>query len=87
MIGGWERILLTTVTAVVGVTALAASLSGYLLRPARLFERFLLFGAAIVLIKPGLLTDLVGFGLLGAVILSQQMLRPAPEPVPDRAAE
>jgi TRAP transporter 4TM/12TM fusion protein len=87
MIGGWERILLTTVTAVVGVTALAASLSGYLLRPARLFERVLLFGAAIVLIKPGLLTDLVGFGLLGAVILSQQILRPAPEPVPDRAAE
>ena len=41
--------------------ALAASLHGYFLRPTRLFERVLLFGGAIVLIKPGLITDLIGF--------------------------
>jgi TRAP-type uncharacterized transport system fused permease subunit len=75
MIGSWERILLTTVTAVLGVVALAASLHGYFLRPTRLFERALLFGGAIVLIKPGLITDLIGFAALATVLLSQQAFK------------
>jgi TRAP-type uncharacterized transport system fused permease subunit len=53
MIGSWDRILLTTITAIIGVTALAASLHGYLFRPTRLWERLFLFGAALALIKPG----------------------------------
>ncbi len=76
MIGSWHQILLATVTAIIGVTALAASLHGYLLRRARLWERVALFGSAIVLIKPGLYTDLVGVVALSAVLLSQQMIRP-----------
>jgi TRAP transporter 4TM/12TM fusion protein len=80
MIGSWERILLTTITAVIGVTALAASLHGYLLRPTRLWERVFLLGAALVLIKPGLMTDLVGAVLLGAVLISQQAFKRAPAP-------
>jgi TRAP transporter 4TM/12TM fusion protein len=80
MIGSWDRILLTTVTAVVGVVALAASLHGYFLRPTRLFERVLLFGGAIVLIKPGLITDLIGFACLATVLLSQQAFKVASVP-------
>jgi TRAP transporter 4TM/12TM fusion protein len=76
MIGSWDRILLTTVTAIIGVIALAASLHGYLLRPTRLWERLLLFGGAIVLIKPGLYTDLVGLVALTAVLVGQQVIRP-----------
>jgi len=88
MIGSWDRILLTTVTAVIGVIALAASLHGYLLRPARLWERVLLFGGAIVLIKPGLVTDLVGAVLLGAVLMSQQASpRPLAPAAEDRPGE
>src|ERR671918_745485 len=49
MIGSWDRIVLTTVTAIIGVTALAASLNGFFLRRTRLWERLLLFGAALVL--------------------------------------
>jgi TRAP-type uncharacterized transport system fused permease subunit len=75
MIGSWDRIVLTTVTAVIGVVALAASLHGYFLRRTRLFERVLLFGGAIVLIKPGLITDLIGLACLAAVVLSQQAFR------------
>jgi TRAP transporter 4TM/12TM fusion protein len=81
MIGAWHTIALTTFTALVGVTALAASLHGYFLRPTRLFERILLFGAAIVLIKPGIWTDLIGFGALAVVLVSQQVLKAAPEEV------
>jgi TRAP-type uncharacterized transport system fused permease subunit len=80
MIGSWERILLTTITAIIGVTALAASLHGYLFRPTRLWERLFLLGAALVLIKPGLMTDLVGAVLLGAVLISQQAFKSAPAP-------
>jgi TRAP transporter 4TM/12TM fusion protein len=88
MIGSWDRILLTTVTAIIGATALAASLHGYLLRPTRLWERFFLFGAALALIKPGWTTDLIGFGALAAVVISQQAFKTAPAPLPaDRPGE
>jgi TRAP transporter 4TM/12TM fusion protein len=80
MIGSWDRILLATVTAAIGVTALAASLHSYLLRPTRLWERLFLFGAALLLIKPGLMTDLGGAVLLGAVLINQQAFRSAPAP-------
>jgi TRAP transporter 4TM/12TM fusion protein len=70
-IGEWGPIALATATAVVGVMALAASLYGYLLAPLALWQRPVLAVAALLLIKPGLLTDLVGFGLL-AVVLAMQ---------------
>jgi TRAP-type uncharacterized transport system fused permease subunit len=76
MIGSWEQILLTTVTAILGVIALAASLHGYLLRPTRPWERILLFGGALVLIKPGVLSDVVGFAALALVLLGQQAAPP-----------
>ncbi len=80
MIGEWERIVLACITALIGVTALAASLHGYFLRPTRLWERFFLFGAALLLIKPGWITDLVGVGALALVVLSQYALKsPATE--------
>jgi TRAP transporter 4TM/12TM fusion protein len=88
MIGTWDRIVLTTVTAIIGVTALAASLNGFLFRPTRLWERVLLFGAAIVLIKPGIATDLLGLGALAAVMISQQALKAAPASIAaDRPGE
>ena len=79
MIGSWDRILLASITAVIGVTALAASLHGYFLRPTRLWERFFLFGAALLLIKPGWITDLIGIGALAVVLISQQAFKRAHE--------
>jgi TRAP transporter 4TM/12TM fusion protein len=87
MIGSWDRVLLTTVTALIGVTALAASLHGYFLRPTRLWERVFLFGSALLLIKPGWITDLVGLGALAAVLVSQQAFKTAAAPLPDRGAD
>ncbi len=88
MIGSWDRIVLTATTAIIGVVALAASLNGFLFRPARLWERAFLLAAALVLIKPGLVTDLTGFTLLGIVLFSQRMLKaPAPAVAIDRPGE
>jgi len=79
MIGEWHSILMTATTALIGVVSLAASLHAYFLRPSRLWERLAMFAAAMVLIKPGLVTDVVGGSLLAAVIISQRMLAyPAP---------
>src|SRR5690606_6658084 len=83
MFGNWGEVALAVVTACVGVTLLAAGLHGYLLRPARWWERLMLVAAALVLIDPGLMTDMIGLGLLLIVLVSQKLLRsPEVEPVP-----
>ena len=69
----------SAVSATVGVVCFAAGLQGWLTGPARAWERVLLVVAALALIKPGLVTDSVGLGLLVLVLVSQK-LRPAPMP-------
>jgi TRAP-type uncharacterized transport system fused permease subunit len=85
MIGNWYDILQSFVTAGIGTVCLAAGLFGYLFRAARVWERAFLIGAAVALIKPGLVTDLAGVGLMLAVAFSQLVLRKAePPPVLER---
>ncbi len=55
------------VSGLLGTLALAASVQGWLLRSLSIPVRALLLVAALALIKPGYLTDVVGFGLLAAV--------------------
>ncbi|UEM07772.1 TRAP transporter permease (plasmid) [Skermanella rosea] len=71
MIGEWYVILWSVVTATIGVVALAASLHGFLLAPLPAVQRVVMFLAALVLIKPGLVTDAVGFTLLAALVALQ----------------
>jgi len=75
MQGGWHEVGWALATGTVGTMCLAGAVVGYLLRPANLLERVLLLGAALLLIKPGWMTDLLGFGLLGATLVLQR-LRP-----------
>jgi len=67
----WYHMLWPIATAVIGVIALAGSLFGWLIRSANMIERVMLFIAALSLIKPGLITDAIGFGLLGLVVVMQ----------------
>jgi len=48
-------------TSVIGVICLGAGIIGYFLRKTSIPERILLFAAALLLIKPGLITDISGF--------------------------
>ncbi|MGH7388329.1 MAG: TRAP transporter permease [Candidatus Rokuibacteriota bacterium] len=59
----WPHVLLAAVTAIAGVVLLTAALGGHLLAPCTPLERGLFFFAALVLIKPGWATDLVGLAL------------------------
>jgi TRAP transporter 4TM/12TM fusion protein len=74
--GTWGEIGLALVSGGIGVIALAAGLEGYFLRTATWFERGLFVAAALLLIDPALVTDLIGLVLL-AVGLGLQRLRPA----------
>ncbi len=69
--GSPGEIALTVVSASIGVISLASALEGYLIRQLSLWERALLLFGAVVLIKPGLITDVVGIGLLILVLLRQ----------------
>jgi len=60
-------------TALIGVTCLAGSLHRYFLNHITHWERVVLFVAAFALIKPGWLTDLVGFALLLVVLVTQYL--------------
>jgi TRAP-type uncharacterized transport system fused permease subunit len=76
MIGDWTTVLHAAVSATLGVILLAAGLFGYLFRPASMWQRVLLVIAALLLIKPGWITDLIGVAL-AAVVTIAQLSRPA----------
>jgi TRAP transporter 4TM/12TM fusion protein len=73
MVGTWPQIILTTVTAIIGVVALSGGLHGYFLRQTLVWERIVLVAAALVLIKPGWFTDLAGLAMLLSVVTNQKL--------------
>lgn len=66
--GTWVEITMAVVTGLLGTMALAAAAQGWLLKPVNIPVRGLLLVAALALIKPGYLTDVVGFGLLALIM-------------------
>jgi len=77
LMGDVTTVVLASVTATAGVICLAAGLHSYFFfGPARWWERLLLIAAALVLIKPGWQSDLIGIVLVGACIGSQLLFRP-----------
>jgi TRAP transporter 4TM/12TM fusion protein len=82
----WIWVLWSVCTALVGVTCLAGSLFGWLLGLASLWQRVLLFVAAMCLIKPGLITDAIGFCTLAVVLAAQVVeLRRMPTEAPEQS--
>ena len=77
MAGAWWEVTAAATTAAIGVVLLAAGLHGYLLTRANLLQRALLVAAALVLIKPGVMSDAAGLALGAAVLLMQRFGPPA----------
>jgi TRAP transporter 4TM/12TM fusion protein len=67
MIGDWTTIASSVMSALVGVVCLAAGLMGYLRRPCNWWERCLLVLAALLLIKPGYISDVIGLAVLAGL--------------------
>ncbi len=66
----WEVILIC-ITSFVGIFAISASLEGYFLKNMAWYERIIAAAGGLLLIYPGLVTDLIGLGLVGAAALLQ----------------
>jgi TRAP transporter 4TM/12TM fusion protein len=73
----WGAIALVTLTAAIGIGALASGLQGWLLGRAGPLERLALLGAGLALVYPSPASDAIGVGLI-AVVLTVQWLRRRP---------
>jgi TRAP-type uncharacterized transport system fused permease subunit len=63
MVGSAPNILAAFITAMIGIVALAGALEGWYMRPIGWTFRLPLFASAILMIIPGLLTDLAGLAI------------------------
>lgn len=71
------HIALRTIMATLGIVMLGAGLIGYFQRPTRPVERVLLLAGSVLLIFPGLWSDLGGIACLVIVLVSQRAARAA----------
>lgn len=89
-IGDPLEIVVTLITASIGIFALSVSMIGWLARPLGLVERALHLAAALLLIKPGLESDSVGILLFGALCTFAFLRRPrtaAAAPIPAQSGD
>jgi TRAP transporter 4TM/12TM fusion protein len=71
---GWNlSFVLTLVDCLIALVAWGAALEGYFFRKTTRFERICLLGAALCLLKEGILTDIAGIMMIGLVIALQKM--------------
>jgi TRAP transporter 4TM/12TM fusion protein len=78
LMGDVQTMVSSALTATVGVICLAGGLHSYFFfGPARWWDRILLIVAALVLIKPGWQSDLIGVALIGVVSAGQIWARGA----------
>jgi len=71
--GSWGNIAWTTLTAAVGLAALAAGLTGWLLMKTTRLEQGLLVAAGLVLVYPSLVQDFIGLGLFALAATLQYL--------------
>ena len=71
LMGTVMEIILASITSMLGVICLGAAIIGYLLRATAVIDRLLLFAAAFLLIKPGLVTDLGGIACIVVALVIQ----------------
>ena len=68
---GVGEVVLICITSIVGIFAVSASLEGWLLHHMPVWQRIVCLAGGLALIYPGIVTDLVGVGLVGAVAVVQ----------------
>lgn len=71
LIGTPIEITSTLLTGLIGTLSLSASVQGWLLVRANYIERGILFFAALCLIKPGYVTDIIGISMMAIVFAFQ----------------
>src|SRR5690606_1586767 len=84
MIGDWPTILWRSLSAALGILLFAAGMHGYFLTHSRLWQSVLLVIGGLLLIDPGVMTDMIGAAIAICVFAVQYtarrtlQLKPAP---------
>jgi TRAP transporter 4TM/12TM fusion protein len=73
----WLEIAEVSVTAMIGIAALAGGMQGWLLRRTTLPERCALLAAGVLLVYPKMAFDVAGIALVLAVLVSQRLRKHA----------
>lgn len=66
------KLLLAIITALLGMIGVSSAVIGYLVRNSRMWERFILFGAGLMLIIPELISSGIGLGLIILIVFIQK---------------
>ena len=67
----WQQFFSSFTTCTIGVVLLGSALTGYMLVPIPRLQRLVLGLAALMLVAPGLRTDLIGVGIAVPILLLQ----------------
>ncbi len=76
----WEVILIC-ITSFVGIFGVSAALEGYLLHRMAWFERIISVVGGLLLIYPGITTDIIGLALVGVVLVIQILTKKKASPL------
>ncbi len=68
------RLVLTITTGILGIICLGSAAENYFKSPLKTYERLMAFTAAVLLVKPGFQTDLIGISLM-AFFITSNLLR------------
>jgi TRAP-type uncharacterized transport system fused permease subunit len=68
----WYEVVLIAVTALIGMFGLGMGVEGYYDSKLNIIQRLMAVAGGLLLIIPGLVTDLIGLALIAAVILWQK---------------
>ncbi|MBA3903001.1 MAG: C4-dicarboxylate ABC transporter permease [Rhodocyclaceae bacterium] len=71
--GSWQDIAVSSITAMVGIAALAGGAQNWLLKRCSLIERVLLIAAGLMLVYPMPLLDWIGIALIVVVVVMQKL--------------
>jgi len=64
------RLILTIISGMLGIICLGAANEKYFRSPLKIYEQFTALAAAVLLVKPGLYTDVIGISLMAFFIVS-----------------
>ena len=65
------EVILIVITSLIGMFGVASGLEGYMFRAAAWWERLMAVAGGLLLIYPGLVTDMIGLALVGLVVVIQ----------------
>lgn len=69
------EVILICITSFIGIFAVSSALSGYFLHNMRWYERIVSVVGGLLLIYPGIVTDVIGVALVGVVLVIQAITK------------